>query len=147
MKQLVKRVLVCYDGSEGSKKALELAKHLARLDEQTEFDFLSVIKIQLPYDMYPGALIMDEQSLVTEYETYADGLLDGVVKEWGLPNPIHSYVVEGSPVEEILSFAKKGKNDLIIIGNRSLSPVKELFLGSVSHHVAQQAACPVLIAK
>lgn len=147
MAHLVKKVLVCYDGSKGSLKALELATHLARLDEQTEVDLLSVIKIQMPYDVYPGALVIDPSRLIEEYEQHANEVLDQVKREWTLPNPIRSHVVEGSPVEEILAFAKTNHTDLIVIGNRGLGPVKELFLGSVSHHVAQQAACPVLIAK
>ena len=57
------------------------------------------------------------------------------------------YVVEGNPVEEILAFVKKNNTDLIIIGNRSLGPIKEFILGSVSHHVVQKAGCPVHEAK
>lgn len=147
MKNLGKRILVCYDGTEGSHKALEMAKILARLDEETEFDLLSIIRIQIPYEMYGGSLLIDQANLVDQYEEKANEVLDAIKKEWELPNPVHSHVVEGNPAEEILAFAKTRETDLIIVGNRSLGPVKELLLGSVSHHVAQRAHCPVLIAK
>jgi nucleotide-binding universal stress UspA family protein len=38
-----------------------------------------------------------------------------------------------------------GEFDVIVMGTRGLSGVASLLLGSCSHHVAQHAACPVLI--
>ena len=37
--------------------------------------------------------------------------------------------------------------DLIVIGARGLSKMKEFFLGSVSHGVTTHAPCPVLVVK
>ena len=53
----------------------------------------------------------------------------------------------GNPVQTIVETAKKGNHDLIVLGARGLSPIKEVFLGSVSHGVATHAQCPVLIVK
>ncbi len=147
MTTLAKRILVCYDGSEGSKKAIKFASQFAQLDEQTEVDLVTIIRVQLPYEFYAGSLLLDQKSLLSEYEQKANESHDAVKEEWTLANPIHSYVIEGNPVEELLAFAKEHQNDLIIIGNRSLGTFKELLLGSVSHHVVQHAHCPVLVAK
>jgi nucleotide-binding universal stress UspA family protein len=38
-----------------------------------------------------------------------------------------------------------GEFDVIVMGTRGLSGLASLLLGSCSHHVAQHAACPVLI--
>ncbi len=54
---------------------------------------------------------------------------------------------EGHVVEEILRAAKEEEADLIVIGARGLSTLKEIFLGSVSHGVALHASCPVLLMK
>jgi nucleotide-binding universal stress UspA family protein len=54
---------------------------------------------------------------------------------------------EGHVVEEILRAAKEEDIDLIVIGARGLSTLKEIFLGSVSHGVALHAPCPVLLMK
>jgi nucleotide-binding universal stress UspA family protein len=63
-----------------------------------------------------------------------------------LPNATHTFVKEGQPVRTILDFASENGYDLIVIGSRGLSGVKE-FLGSVSHGVVQRSKVPVLIIK
>jgi nucleotide-binding universal stress UspA family protein len=52
---------------------------------------------------------------------------------------------EGHVVEEILRAAKEENVDLIVIGARGLSTIKEILLGSVSHGVSLHAPCPVLL--
>jgi nucleotide-binding universal stress UspA family protein len=53
----------------------------------------------------------------------------------------------GQAVETIVSVAENGDFDLIVIGARGLSTIKELLLGSVSHGVTAHAKCPVLVVK
>lgn len=50
----------------------------------------------------------------------------------------------GNPGETICAIAQEWKADLIIIGHRGLSGVKELVQGSVSNYVFHHAPCPVL---
>jgi len=52
---------------------------------------------------------------------------------------------EGHTVEEILKIAEEEDSDLIVIGARGLSTIREIFLGSVSHGVTLHAPCPVLL--
>ena len=54
---------------------------------------------------------------------------------------------EEHSVEEILKTARDSNFDLIVIGARGLSVVKEILLGSVSHGVTRHAVCPVLVVK
>lgn len=60
---------------------------------------------------------------------------------------VETLLKEGHTAEEILRTARAGKFDLIVMGARDLSKIKEVFLGSVSHEVARQAPCPVLVVK
>ncbi|MFJ2043582.1 Nucleotide-binding universal stress protein, UspA family [Paenibacillus sp. ov031] len=53
--------------------------------------------------------------------------------------------LKGDPAHEILKYAKDTEQQLIIIGSRGLSGIKEMMLGSVSHKVSQLSKCPVLI--
>jgi len=53
--------------------------------------------------------------------------------------------LKGDPAHEILNFAKNNEQQLIIIGSRGLSGMKEMMLGSVCHKVSQLSSCPVLI--
>jgi nucleotide-binding universal stress UspA family protein len=64
-----------------------------------------------------------------------------------LRNPVHTYSVQGHSGSEIVKYANEKDADLIVIGSRGLSNLKELFLGSCSHYVVQKATCPVFIIK
>ncbi|MGI0060358.1 MAG: universal stress protein [Nitrosotalea sp.] len=44
-------------------------------------------------------------------------------------------------------FASDNKFDLIVMGSRGMSPIKELFLGSVSNAVIHKSKVPVLVVK
>jgi nucleotide-binding universal stress UspA family protein len=56
-------------------------------------------------------------------------------------------VALGDPAEEIVKLAHQLQVNLIIIGSRGLNRLKEVILGSVSHQVAHEAGCPVMIVK
>ncbi|HJT47436.1 MAG TPA: universal stress protein [Nitrososphaeraceae archaeon] len=60
---------------------------------------------------------------------------------------VESEVLHGSPASKISEFAKSVSADLIIIGNKSTSGFKRIFLGSVSEAVSHNAPCSVLIVK
>jgi nucleotide-binding universal stress UspA family protein len=71
-----------------------------------------------------------------------DGSIDAkAAVEWArrLPSP--------GPRETIIETADDWAADLIVMGARGLSAVKELLLGSVSLGVARHASCPVLVCK
>jgi nucleotide-binding universal stress UspA family protein len=51
----------------------------------------------------------------------------------------------GSPAEAIVSMAEEQKADLIVMGARGVSPLKEWLLGSVSHRIITMAHCAALI--
>jgi nucleotide-binding universal stress UspA family protein len=54
---------------------------------------------------------------------------------------------EGDAPSQIVETAANGQFDLIVIGHRGDSKIKELFLGSTSERVAHRARCAVLITK
>ena len=69
-----------------------------------------------------------------------------IVKLVEIPNSSEVIVKVGSSVYVILQQAKELNCDLIIMGSRGLSGIKE-FLGSVSHSITQQSSIPVLVMK
>ena len=52
-----------------------------------------------------------------------------------------------SITKTLLTFAKSNKIDLIVIGSKGQSGLKELFLGSISNGVVQRASYPVFVIK
>ena len=51
----------------------------------------------------------------------------------------------GDPGETICNLAKTWSADLIVVGSRGLTGLKEMILGSVSNYVTHHAPCSVLI--
>ena len=56
-------------------------------------------------------------------------------------------LLRGRAADKIIETANEGNFDLIVVGSRGLGGIKEIFLGSVSDRVADEARCPVLIVK
>jgi len=67
------------------------------------------------------------------------------VKEHEIPTK--TVLREGDAVREIVAFAEGERIDLIVMGHRGMSKLKEILLGSVSAGVVHGALCPVLIVK
>ena len=55
--------------------------------------------------------------------------------------------ITGHPSSTICDFARSCHADVIIIGRRGYSGLKEMFLGSVSNYVVHHAPCSVLLVK
>ena len=56
-----------------------------------------------------------------------------------------SKIIFGSPIVEIIDMAKGF--DIIVIGSRGQSGLKEIFLGSVANAVVHKSKIPVLVIK
>lgn len=140
---LYSKILVAYDQSELSKKALQKAIEIAKLDEKTEVDVLNVVTV--PTNQFiVGEVYLEVQESTLKYGKEVVSEAEAALKK--LPNKSHAYVKEGQPVRTILDHIKENHYDLIIIGSRGLSGIRE-FLGSVSHGIVQRSPIPVLIIK
>lgn len=140
---LFSKILISYDDSDLSKKALKKGIEIARLDEKTVLDILNVVTV--PTNQF---IVGDVYREVRESTFKYGNEVVAKTNEWldQIPNSTHTFVQEGQPVRTILEFAESNGYDLIIIGSRGLNGVKE-FLGSVSHGVVQRSKVPVLIVK
>ena len=139
------RVVVAYDHSELSKKALKMAMDLAKQDQQIE---LFVVMVMQPDKPIPYAYGFGVVELLEEQLERANTLCNEIEQELeSLPNKTKALLLKGNAGMMIVDFVKKNDADLVVMGSRGLSGLKELFLGSVSHYVVQKAPCQVLIVK
>lgn len=137
------RIVVAYDHSELSKKALNMAINLTKQDKQIQLNVVMVLQPTKPLTYAYGFV---------SYDDYQREELNTVRKEieqdlTSLPNKTRTFLLEGNPGQMIVDFVKQNNADFVVMGSRGLSGLKELFLGSVSHYVVQKAPCPVLIVK
>jgi len=60
---------------------------------------------------------------------------------------LHTHVVAGHPVRDIVALASELKVDLLVIGATGHSALYERMIGSRADRIMQLAQCPVLVVK
>ena len=131
-------VLVAYDGSEPSRRALERVK--------TFMSAASVAVVTVAPPVYRNQMLTkfaSEADQERQEAALAEAralLAEGGVEARGAA-PV------GDPAAEIVRIAEESGADVIVLGARGLNPLKRLVLGSVSTKVLQQAGCDVWVVK
>ncbi len=143
------KILVAFDGSEHSRKALDAAIELAKkLD--SKLVLLTVYSAASPSAPEPELSAGARQQTMT-VQNVLDScrqVLEEVEQKVKAEKiEVTCETAEGNPVEVIVKKSKEGKFDLIVMGARGLSRLKKILVGSVSEGVVKNAACPVLIVK
>jgi len=141
----MKKILVPTDFSKGSEDALKVAAQLAkRYDSELHVMHM----IELPFDMVDP---MHETSELPEavffmkmahkrFETFLDkDYLEGVDVREGIQN--------NAAFEGIIDSAHEKDIDLIVMGSRGASGLKEMVIGSNTEKVVRTSDVPVLVIK
>ncbi|AJY74467.1 universal stress protein [Paenibacillus beijingensis] len=140
------KILVGYDGSEQSvralRSALELASYCKSLIEVVHVYNITPIVIGDTVAGMPSAV---QESTKLQAETVAAEARTIIASS--TDTPIDVSIVEGDPGKTIVKTARERGSDLIVVGSHGKNGIKELFMGSVSHYVGQHAPMPVLIVK
>lgn len=129
------KVVLGFDGSEHSKKALGMV--LSLLKKEDELYMVSVIK-EAP---------RSPEQVIIESEEKAKNSLNSIkenIKEF----PVFSEVLESNDVaNSIIEYCKKISCNMIVTGSRGLSGIKKTILGSVSSEIVSKSDVPVLVVK
>ena len=143
------KVLVALDGSDHAAKALDMAvKLVQRCDaELVLFHAVQLVPFRSDYDLRVVESARDvfrkigreqAESIMQEAERAArDGGATKTVQVIG----------EGDPVKAMLKTVRDTGVDLVIVGTRGLTGLREIAMGSVAHKMSVAAPCPVLIVK
>ena len=142
----MKNILVAYDGSETSKRAIDTAADLIASDARIHLDIVNVVSIPMLSDDQASsfAAILDLMKSDAE-EVLADALnqFEGRHQQ----NGVDTLLVLGTDVaSEIAKLIEKNGYDMVVIGSRGLSGMKQ-YLGSVSLKLLGATKVPVLVVK
>lgn len=141
---MFEKILLAADGSPDADRAAEAAIRLAKELQSATVTILHV-RLSAPPRSELARSHFDVKSLLLEQAHAAIRKTRERFMEEGIPYRLE--VALGEPAKEIMALAERGNYGLIIIGNRGLTQLKEVLLGSVSHEVAHIAGCPVMIVK
>lgn len=135
----MQKIVVGYDGSEESKRALDRAALLGRSGATVTVVTGVAVGIHGPRSM--GAL---NETELAEHRQLVDAARDHL-KAIGVD--AHAVEGEGDPADVIIEAAKEVGADLVIVGTRGLNAAQRLVLGSVSTKVVHHAPCDVLVVR
>ena len=139
------KTVLAVDRSDNSYEAVHALKYFARVDQLTLLHALDVPRPAYPM-MLPQVAEEHYKTLEQSMREDRERLLDRVQSLLPMhAGPSTKHLRIGSPAEVIVSTAEEQKADLIVMGARGLSPVKERLLGSVSHRILTLARCATLI--
>ena len=137
---MLKNIVLAFDGSEYSNRALQYAKTFAERFEAT----LWLVHIFTHTSDLLG--YEDYEKLYSKRKARGQTLLNEALQE--LSNTrldVREKLEEGPEAESILNIAKNCQADLIVMGTRGHGTLKGLLVGSVSRKVIHHSSCPVMV--
>ncbi len=145
---MIKNILVPYDGSPLSKKALDLAKDISR-NFNADLKLLMVVPDYYPVSdsVFSGVAAMNYQKVVKSLKDQGEKDMQNVTEKCRQEGAKATYkIVHDDVSNAILKEAKKSKTDLIVMGSRRMTGIASLKrFGSTARHVTEHATCPVTI--
>lgn len=143
MKHFIRKILVPVDGSESSRKAVEMSIAIARAAE-AHLTILEVVEEFGPlpgyYEAAPAGT--DRVKWISEQRfEKVHPILDNAGVQWD------RQVREGYAADVIVEIAEEGNYDMIVIGSRGLGAVGRFLIGSVSDKVVHHAPCSVTVVR
>jgi nucleotide-binding universal stress UspA family protein len=133
------KILIGYDGSENSKRALQRA---ISLTEQTR----GKLRIVVAANATMG--IAGRHDVLERLLEWGKTLLSDALSQAKQASiDVSGSVEDGSPAAMILSQAESANTDLIVVGRSGVSGVERFIIGSVSSSVVAHSRCDVLIVK
>ena len=143
---LFQNILVPVDLSHQSARAFKVALDIAK-KRNSKITILTCLELDASHHLYyearPSSQQIKKQSKVVK-EHFK--MLESLAEKNNIS--IKSKILtSGSAVNNIVTFAKSQKHDLVVIGSHGRTGFDKLLLGSVANGVSQKTKCPILIVR
>jgi nucleotide-binding universal stress UspA family protein len=140
---MFRKILLAYDGSEGANRALAVGIDLAKLHGAE----LWAVAVQEKLPRFSATIDEVQEEKQFANEQYGKLLEAAKVKAKEAGIELKTLMRPGHPAQTIISAAKEGKFDLVLVGHTGLSGVWSAFLGTTAEKVSRHAPCSVLIVR
>jgi nucleotide-binding universal stress UspA family protein len=140
---MFKKLLVAYDGSEDSRKALDIALELSR-KFGSEVHLLTIIE-QLPHYAATIGEVKEALAEITKEIEKQQTLVCEDAREQGVE--IKCRILPGHEVEAIIAYAQKGDFDALLLGRKGRSAILHTQSGRTAVQISTHASCTVILAQ
>jgi len=141
---MFERILVGFDGSVHSRRAVQVASELAG-----RFAATLTVAVVRPTAHREELARLEALVPISEDGRTLVTLLDEM-REKALAHGARVFeqvTLHGEVVDSLLDYLSRNPQDLVVVGSRGLTPGRRLLLGSVSSGLVNSAHCPVLVVR
>jgi nucleotide-binding universal stress UspA family protein len=136
-----KNILIGYDGSAQSEKAVETGLALAQsLDAKA-----LLFAVARPPE--PATMVEVDAMLDDAREHFEEQFRKIIQRAKELGVELQTDIAIGHPVEQIVHRAETDHVDLIVLGRRGRSRFEKMLVGSTAEKVLRYAHCPVMVVR
>jgi len=136
------KILHANDGSDGAVKAFTTAIKLAK-ESQAELHMICVEEV--PY--FPTSIDEVKEERDEEEHRFRKVIARAQSEAAHQGVTLHSHVVTGHPVRDIVSFIESNGIDLLVVGFMGHSALYDRIIGSTTERLVRLAPCTVIVVK
>ena len=137
-----KSILVPFDGSVSSQKAINRACQLSSIDNADVTALYIIPRYEEMVEFFRSESI--KKSLLREAQKITDEA-KRIASTSGASIKVE--ILEGHPAEQIIETVKNLKNDLIVMGSYGWRGINKAIIGSTAERVIIDAPCPILVVR
>jgi len=141
---MIKSILVPVDGSKHSGKALMLAVDIAEkyaADLSVLFVVSHEIDEELSHFTNTEYNLKDDSAINTASEQMGKSMVNRMINNLKTNVVVKNVVLFGNPAARIVEYSMNNNFDMLVMGNRGLSDIKGIMMGSVSRKVRKLVEC------
>ena len=143
----MKKILVPCDFSDASVQAFRFALDIAEISKG-EIIALSVLELPVMYDSNLMPALNFEETLLKDLKAEAENNFKKIKAKWAKGGPKVSQVIEyGAIPLTIARVAQQREADLIVMGTKGATGLKEFFVGSNTEKLVRSSSVPVIAVK
>ena len=143
----MKKIVVPCDFSDAAVQAFKFAVEIAN-QSKGEVLLLNVIELPVMHDTVLMPTLNFEEAFLKDMRKNADKNFSKMKEKWAKEGPkVTAYVEYGPTAHTIKTFAEEKKADLIVMGTKGATGVKEFLVGSNTEKVVRWASVPVIALK
>lgn len=139
----MKKILVPCDFSEQAINAFRLAIDLSE-QSRREVHLLHVVELPVMHDSMLMPTMAFEATLLKELGDNAENQFRKIKEEYASEIPVITKVVFGSTSMMILDYIDEAEIELVVMGTKGASGLRELVIGSNAEKIVRRASCPVI---
>jgi nucleotide-binding universal stress UspA family protein len=144
MVSAMETIVVGTDGSAAAQAAVRWAAKVARCEGARVHLVTAFPDRPLFEEMITGSVIATPIDFLPAAEALLEAAAE-VVEQAGLQ--VERHAIPGDPASAIIEVARTQDADLVVVGDRGLTRVERLLLGSVADKLAHHSPCSVTIVR